>query len=249
LSCLPWFEIESERRILLHWKIRNSRAYLPHGVSDAPNSNGFANHSMRRLAVLLLAVGLLAAGGYFAYRHSRSRPSSPIAAQGGRPFSIRLPVVQPHFLQRDAQWSADRIGGSAESLGSVGCTICSVATAARSLGEPINPGELNRQLVSAGGYTSKGWLIWSAIAQAFGNRIEAAVFNQATHADIDYALERGEFPIVKFFLPLNIPHWAVVVGKQHLDYLIHDPLVNDASPIPLSSRTSSIQSVRIIRRR
>jgi hypothetical protein len=204
---------------------------------------------MRRFAVALLLISLFAAGGYFAYRHSRSRSPTSIAAQGGRPLSILLPVVRPHFLQRDAQWSEDRIGGSAESLGRVGCTICSVATAARSLGEPIHPGELNRQLVSAGGYTSEGWLIWSAIAQAFGNRIEAAVFNQATHADIDHALERGEFPIVKFFLPLNIPHWAVVVGKQHLDYLIHDPLVSEASPIPLSSRTSSIQSVRVIRRR
>jgi hypothetical protein len=204
---------------------------------------------MRRFAVVLLLVSLLAAGGYFAFRHSRSRSSSSVAAQGGRPFSILLAVVRPHFLQRDAQWSEDRIGGSAESIGSVGCTICSVATAARSLGEPINPGELNRQLVSAGGYTPEGWLIWSAITQAFGHRIETAVFNQATHADIDYALERGEFPIVKFFLPLNIPHWAVVVGKQNHDYLIHDPLVNDASPIPLSSRTDSIQSVRVIRRR
>jgi hypothetical protein len=202
---------------------------------------------MRRFAAILIVAGLLVVGGYFAYRHSHSRSSSPVSAQGGRPLSILL--VRPHFLQRDAQWSEERIGGSAESLGSVGCTICSVATAARSLGEAINPGELNRQLVSAGGYTSEGWLIWSAITQVFGNRIEAAVFNQASRAAIDDALERGEFPIVKFFLPLNIPHWAVVVGKQNHDYLIHDPLVSDASPIPLSSRTSSIQSVRIIRRR
>lgn len=91
-------------------------------------------------------------------------------------------------------------------------------------------------------------MIWSAIMQTFGNRIEAAVFSQPTHADIDRALDRGEFPIVKFFLPLNIPHWAVVVGKENLDYLIHDPLIKKDEPIPLSSRTSSIHSVRVIRR-
>jgi hypothetical protein len=113
----------------------------------------------------------------------------------------------------------------------------------------MNPAELNRQLIRAGGYTAEGWLVWPVISQAFGNRIEAAVTSRPTHTDIDGALERGEFPIVKFSLPLNIPHWAVVVGKQNHDYLIHDPLVKDASPIPLSSRTNSIQSARIVRRR
>jgi hypothetical protein len=69
-----------------------------------------------------------------------------------------------------------------------------VATAARSLGEPINPGQLNRQLIGSGGYTAEGWLIWSAITHVFGNRIETAVIDQATHTDIDDALERGEYP-------------------------------------------------------
>lgn len=64
---------------------------------------------------------------------------------------------------------------------------------------------------------------------------------------LDQALKQGHYSIVKFFLPMGIPHWAVVVGKQQQEYLIYDPLNPSTEPLPLSKRASGIYSVRIVR--
>lgn len=95
--------------------------------------------TMRRQVTIAILTGLLAAGAYFFVRSARTRSVPSVSAQGGRLLTIRLPVTKPHFLQRDSQWKDDRIGGSSETLGSVGCTLCSVGTAVRSLGEMIDP--------------------------------------------------------------------------------------------------------------
>ncbi|TDU72858.1 hypothetical protein EI77_01324 [Prosthecobacter fusiformis] len=65
---------------------------------------------------------------------------------------------------------------------------------------------------------------------------------------MDRALERGEYPVIKFILPAGIPHWVVVVGKDGYEYLVQDPLVASAKPVPLSIRASGIYSVRVVRR-
>ncbi len=152
-------------------------------------------------------------------------------------------------MQNDPKWGAEKIGGSAESLRAVGCAMCSVATAAQALGEKTDPSVFNRELIAAGGYTPQGWLVWSAVAKVFQDRVSITVVDELSHEAIDCALEAGQYPIAKFILPIGIAHWVVVVGKEGTDYLIHDPLVNKQEPILFSSRGSSIYAIRIVKRR
>lgn len=202
---------------------------------------------MKRI-LIILSLLILAAVLIGVHALWKARAATHIAVTGGRAMSIRLPAPGPHFLQSDARWAAEKIGGSAETLRRVGCAMCSVASAARFLGEDTDPLTLNRALIAQGGYTSQGWLVWSVIGNIFENRIEVTVHNRPSHAELDRALERGEYAIVKFILPMGIPHWVVVVGKEGQDYLVHDPLLSAPEPIPLSRRASGIYSVRVVRR-
>jgi hypothetical protein len=109
-------------------------------------------------------------------------------------------------------------------------------------GTPVDPGELNRRLGASQGYTPEARVIWDKVPSATGGAVEATV-----HAVLDAALERGELAVVRFTLPRAAPHWVLVVGKEGDEYLVKDPLVADAAIVKLSSRTSSIQSVRVLR--
>lgn len=203
---------------------------------------------MKRIFIFTTALLVLAAGSFWGYKQWKIRSVTHIAVKGGRPLSIRLPIEGAHFMQNDPKWGAEKIGGSQESIRAVGCAMCSVATAAQALGEKTDPSVFNRELIAAGGYTPQGWLVWSAVAKVFQNRVSITVVNDLSHEAIDRALEAGQYPIAKFILPVGIPHWVVIVGKEGTDYLIHDPLVVKPEPIPFSERASSIYSVRIVKR-
>lgn len=194
--------------------------------------------------VILAGVG---AGAWFTWRKTNSDRGFHISATGGREMSLTLPELGHTYLQRDPQWRDEKLGRTTETLGSVGCTVCSVAMASTSLGFPIDPSELNRKLRESGGFTSDGWLVWGALAKVTDDKIDVAVTSRPSHADIDSALARGDFPVVKFFYPLGLPHWVVIVGKDGLEYLIRDPAKDSERPIRLSTRTSAIYSVRVIR--
>lgn len=201
------------------------------------------------ISIILLAVSLAALARVL-HRNYRARSGTqPIAAEGGRPLSIRLPWGGEHYMQGDSRWADVRLGGTSDTLGDAGCAVCSVAMAATSLGAKVTPAELNARLIQSEGYTRDGWIIWDAIRKALDNRAEAVVAERPSHAELDAALERGEFPIVKFILWSGVTHWVVVVGKEGTNYLIHDPLVFGDAPIALSSRSHGIYSVRMIRRR
>lgn len=202
---------------------------------------------MKRLGLLALLTVLVGGAGVAGFVWWKARGAPHIAVSGGKSLSVRLPVKGPHFMQNDPRWAADRIGGSQETLRAVGCTLCSVATAALALGEQTDPGTLNRTLAASGGYTPQGWLIWGAVSKAFADRLQITVHSRPAHAVLDQALQNGQYAVVKFILPMGIPHWAVVVGKEGQEYLVHDPLVAGAEPVALSTRASGIYSVRVIR--
>ncbi len=65
---------------------------------------------------------------------------------------------------------------------------------------------------------------------------------------MDAALERGAFPVVKYFHLGGIQHWCVIVGKEGQEYLARDPLSDDAKPVKLSELTAKIYAVRVIRK-
>lgn len=191
----------------------------------------------------------LAVAAFYIWQKYYAGSPTAIASRGGRSLFLKPGVNVPLFLQRDPQWMNDKLGTTHETLGSVGCLVCSVTIAANTFGEHLTPKELNEQLTNRNGYTAEGWLIWSKISEIFEKRIEAVITDRPTHEAMDAALEQGELPLVKFLISGVIPHWVVVVGKEGEEYLIRDPLENTPDFIRLSDQTEKIQSLRILRKK
>jgi len=192
-------------------------------------------------------IGLFVLVGPGIWRRFRDAPDIPaIASTGGVELDILASGEGAYYLQADRRWASDAVGGSGERLSAVGCTICSVAMAATHLGHNVTPQELNAKLITAGGYTDRGWLIWSKIHNATDGRIGVRVPSRMTHADLDDAIQSGAVPVVKFFLPGGIPHWVAIVGKSGQEYLVKDPLDSRKRISPLSNKTKKIVSVRYV---
>ncbi len=195
--------------------------------------------------VLVFAAGALYWWGYV-HRISRAIPAHYDLKSVAYP-DIRLPD-KTHYLQNDPRWAGERLGGTDESLGQVGCTIASVAAALTNLGIAITPLELNTQLQNAGGYTSRGWLIWSAIEKVTVSKANVVAYRSPSHDNINACLNERNYPVVKFLINGVVPHWVLVVGREQGDYLVRDPLVTKTDAIKLSSRTSLILSHRCVRK-
>lgn len=116
------------------------------------------------------------------------------------------------------------------------------------LGVNLTPKELNERLKKHDGYLPQGWVVWNAISRVTDDQLEAKYYIRPKHTLLDEALEAGDYPVVKYFLLGGIQHWCVVVGKEGLDYLVRDPLRDDAQPVKLSELTEKIYAVRTIRR-
>jgi hypothetical protein len=206
-----------------------------------------------KLKVRILVLGTVALCGLAGlcswWYTARGASPGRIASSGGA--ALDLPGVSdgPYYLQFDAPWATDTIGGSGELLSQVGCTVCSLAMASSDLGYEINPKEMNARLIHAGGYTSRGWIIWSKVSECTEGKVGVRVSSSPTHEDMDKSLQTGNIPIVKFFLPGGMPHWVAVVGKNGKEYLIKDPLLSSKKVVKLSDRTKSIVAVRYVEKR
>jgi hypothetical protein len=203
---------------------------------------------MKRLLWLSVMLCAVIAVAWFGWRNYEMRKGYSISSTGGRSMAILLPELGRTYLQGDPLWRHEKLGSTSKELGSIGCTVCSVAMAATSLGFSVTPSELNRKLTEGQGFTREGWFIWGALAKATDQKVQAVLPNRLSHEEIDDALSRNEFPVIKFVLN-GVTHWVVIVGKDGLDYLVRDPLVQSESPVKLSSRTTSIYSVRFVRRK
>ena len=192
--------------------------------------------------VVVIAVLISAAGALW---YLRGRNSPPVAAVGGASFTNFAAIVTPHYLQRDPQWKDETIG-SGETLAKVGCTVSSLAMAMEHFGLPFTPKTLNEALKANGGYTRRGWLLWSAVAKISQGRVAVRVLDKPTHADIDAALRDGRPVLVKVFINHVIPHWVLVAGKEGTQYLMRDPLNNARTLTPVASYGSDIYGVRIV---
>lgn len=167
---------------------------------------------------------------------------------GGANFHVQLPDTV-HFRQKDGRWAAHSLGGGQDngSLGGYGCTVASVAIAMTNLGHPTDPGRLNADLTAKGGFTERGWLRWEAVGALTKGALRADVYDAPSLEAMDACLLHGGYPIVKFLIGGAFPHWVILVGKREGTYLVRDPLLDDAEPVPLSARASSVQSVRCVR--
>ncbi len=202
----------------------------------------------KRMLAIMIGFMAFVAAGIWLYSH-RTIDIEPILSSGGADIDLPPPAGGAYYLQADPRWSSDMIGGSGESLSSVGCTICAVAMATSYLGYEITPKDLNTRLIHYGGYTSRGWIIWNKITAATEGDIAVRVPSRLAHSDIDEALRSGGFPVIKFFLPGGIPHWVTVVGKSGREYLIKDSLDSKLKIAKLSEKTEAIISVRYVEKR
>jgi hypothetical protein len=194
--------------------------------------------------VLLLA--LIVAGAVLGYRRFHAHAKS-IPSRGGKDLHVQIAGPDPHYRQRDPRWAGDALGTTRETIGAVGCLVCSLAMGSAALGATVDPAELNRRLGAVQGYTPEARVIWDKVPGATGGAVEITVHAEPDHATLDAALERGDLPVVRFALPSGAPHWVLVVGKEGDEYLVKDPLTEEPV-VKLTSRTAAIHSVRVLRR-
>ena len=200
----------------------------------------------RRKCLYIVAVaicGLLAAALLF--KRAQSRNADAITARGG--VTVAIPVLEtPFFAQIDERWRNEEIGGSGEKLKDVGCTLCCLAMAIDRFGIHTTPKELNSALKTADAFTQRGLLKWDAVPRACSNEISIDYSVPLAHTSIDTALQRGEPVLARVLLYGVASHWILIVGKEADDYLIHDPLIRDASPRKLSTYHSDIHAIRVV---
>lgn len=203
---------------------------------------------MRRWPVIGLIVLVMAVTGCVVLRTCWARLSPSIASVGGKELHIRLPDGEKTLLQKDKRWAADQLGSSDCTLGSHGCLVTSVAMACSNLGVKLTPKELNERLKKNDGFLPQGWVVWNAVPKVTEDKLTAEYHPVARHAVMDEALERGAYPVVKYFLLGGIQHWCVIVGKEGQEYLTRDPLRDDAKPVKLNELTAKIYAVRVIKK-
>jgi len=180
---------------------------------------------------------------------SKSKSTLKQALQSKPKAGLELPD-KVHFLQTDRRWSHHRLGGTNESLESDGCLVTAVAMALVNLGFQTNPGDLNQSLKDYGGFNSRGWLVWSGLERATAGKAKTVFYNrkdiQDNKNDVRACLAAGYYPLVKFNLPSTQTHWVMVIKDTKQGFYIRDPMVDSRRPIPLSSRTKTIDAVRCI---
>jgi len=201
----------------------------------------------RNLRLLVLGIaGLLAILAVFFLR-SRGWNSNAIACRGGEAFQ-QFPFIEtPVYFQRDKAWEADRIGGTGETLGRVGCTVCCLAMGLAPFGIRKTPGELNEWLKKHEGYSPRGWLRWETVSKLTAGKVYVDFRAPLKHETIDAALKARRPVLAKVFINRVITHWVLVVGKEGTEYVVKDPLGDGRKPDLLSRYSSGVHAIRILK--
>jgi hypothetical protein len=174
------------------------------------------------------------------------RDGRGILPTGGAAFTLSRDAAV--FDQKDPAWARATLGDSGDTVADYGCTLTAVAMAAANLGEATDPGQLNTYLSAHGGYTPTGLFVWQGLVGASAGRLAADWHDTPTAAAIDTCLtDQNGFPIVQFLLGGRVQHWVVIVGKRGESWLVRDPLMVTAAPIPLETRAASIRALRCVR--
>ena len=194
----------------------------------------------------LTALGIIVAAFGFSLTTCTSRPIQDESSEAALPLVLSVPD-NFHFLQHDPKWADAEMGNSGGTLADYGCTLTSVSMAAANLGLETDPGALNAALSVAGGYTERGWLKWASLEQVTNGELQITVYGSPNGAQIDECLDDGHYPVVKFMLDNRVQHWALVVGKAEVDWIVRDPLGPSETRVALGDLTSMIESVRCIR--
>src|SRR5436309_583120 len=200
-----------------------------------------------KLRRLVLGIAGLLAILAVLFLRSRGWNSNAIACSGGETFQ-HFPVIEtPVYLQRDRAWEADRIGGTGETLGRVGCTVCCLAMGLAHLGIQQTPGELNEWLKTHQGYSLRGWLRWETVSKLTAGKAYVDFRAPLNHETIDAALKARQPVLAKVFLNRVITHWLLVVGKDGTEYLVRDPLGDGRKLDRLSRYSGGVHAIRILK--
>jgi len=208
---------------------------------------------MLKRIVFVIVLGLGAGAAYIGWRYPSvirdivKGPANTVTVRVDGPDMV-LPDAAA-FRQDAADWADDKMGQTADTLGDYGCTVTSVANAISNVtGAPVSPKQLNEKLGQVGGYTSRGWLIWSKVAEATDGAVQVTVHDEPTREGIAACMAGGGYPVVKIKLGGVIPHWVLLVGRKDGEYIMRDPLVGapDDPAIPVSVRGKTIYSLRCL---
>lgn len=176
-------------------------------------------------------------------RPQTTRPTTPVSP----PVNARFILPDnTQFLQTDARWARQTLGGSGESLEGYGCLVTAAAMALNNLGFRTDPGDLVNRLKANGGFTKDGLLVWTGLEKVTGGRAETLFYRRKDDAVVRGCLAAGYYPLVKFLLPSRRTHWAIVVMETDHGFYVRDPMVASSIPIPLVSRARGIDAVRCV---
>jgi hypothetical protein len=169
-----------------------------------------------------------------------------VAAQSGSSTAILVQAKAPHYSQRDTRWGSRPLGNipSAPSISRWGCMMTCFAMTASSLGNVVDPGQLNELMAQRGGYVNGYFTSWSALQTVFSNIVFEGKFDQTPDmiARIDASLQAGRpVPVLVDLTPATAysdadQHWVLVVGRNGEDYWVHDPMDYTLGPISLRGR-------------
>ena len=193
-----------------------------------------------RILTLLVAAAILSACG--------STPDGVERRAAERDAPVRAGFLpdRVHFLQKDPRWGKDRLGRSADTIASDGCVVTSVAMALGNLGFDTDPADLNARLTESGNFTPRGWLIWNGVSEVTGGRARAHYYDTVSEPLIEQCMARGDYPLVRFYLPNGRSHWAMVVGRSEQGYHMRDPLRDYSKPLVFPRTSDAFKSLRCI---
>ncbi len=150
--------------------------------------------------------------------------------------------------QRDPLWVNQRLGhaGSPKTIGEWGCMMTCFAMTANAFGKKITPSQLNRGMVSNGGFLNLYLTKWNALSSVYGDIVYGGKVDGPSTSDlvarIDASLAAGRPVSVQVDFTSDTPytdndqHWVLIVRKDGDDYRINDPWLLPAQEASLKER-------------
>jgi hypothetical protein len=127
-----------------------------------------------------------------------------------------LGITFPLYNQCDSRWGQDQLGTSSKTICSSGCLVSSAAMALYGVGNTsINPGTLNKWLISNGGYSQGNLFVWTSI-----NKLGVSFIGFFNNSAIKSLLDQGKILILNV---RNGGHWVLATRISGDTIYVNDP--------------------------
>jgi hypothetical protein len=168
-----------------------------------------------------------------------------IGSVGGLYFPYRVQLAVTRFAQGDERWAQDALAGTQGTMAAEGCAVSSAAMVLAFYGFDLDPGQLNKFLITHDGFTPEGWLLWEKASDFVPGKAKKAYEDLPSFFLIDGNLLRGNPVIIRLRLAGGVTHFVVIVGKRGFHYLIQDPGSGGQEGVyPLDELTEKIEALR-----